>query len=130
WLVLNVEGGYLKILGVTGMVLLLSHWLDLYDTSNLDAKWEQTFRLLLVLGFVALGLSAIGFLFPRFLPGNGSLLTGIIILTFTLFLWRIAYSWIVQQPYFRERVYILGTGDRAERLLNGLRQRSELGIEV
>src|SRR5437660_606964 len=37
---------------------------------------------------------------------------------------------MVQRPYFRERVYVLGTGDRAQRLLNGLRQRSELGIEV
>ena len=94
WLLLNVEGGYLKILGVTGMVLLFSHWLDLYDTSLLGAKWDQIFRILLVLGFVALGLSAVGALFPRFLPGNGSLLTGIIILIFTLFLWRRAYSWI------------------------------------
>ena len=130
WLLLNVEGGYIKILGVTGIVLLFSHWLDLYDMSVLGAKWDQVFRILLVLGFVALGLSAVGFLFPRFLPGNGSFLTGIVILTFTLFLWRIAYGWIVQQPYFRERVYVLGTGDRAQRLLNGLRQRSGLGIEV
>lgn len=130
WLVLNVDGGYLKILGVTAMVLLLSHWMDLYDTSGLGQKWDQTFRLLLVLGFVALGLSAIGFMFPRFLPQNYSSFAGIIILTFTLFLWRILYTWIVQQPYFRERVYILGTGDRAQRLLNGLRQRRSLGIEV
>lgn len=130
WLLLNVEGGYLKILGVTGIVLLFSHWLDLYDTSTLGAKWDQIFRLLLVLGIVALGLSAIGFVFPRFLPGHGSLITGLIILTITLFGWRVAYSWIVKQPYFRERVYVLGTGDRAQRLLNGLRQRSELGIEV
>jgi sugar transferase (PEP-CTERM system associated) len=130
WLLLNVEGGYLKILGVTAFVLLFSHWLDLYDTSVLGAKWDQIFRILLVLGFVALGLSGVGFLFPQFLPGNGSLLTGIVILTFTLFLWRIAYAWIVQQPYFRQRVYVLGTGERAQRLLNGLRQRSGLGIEV
>jgi sugar transferase (PEP-CTERM system associated) len=130
WLLLNVEGGYLKILGVTAFVLLFSHWLDLYDTSVLGAKWDQIFRILLVLGFVALGLSAVGFLFPQFLPGNGSLLTGIVILTFTLFLWRTAYTWIVQQPYFRERVYVLGTGERAQRLLNGLQQRSGLGIEV
>ena len=130
WLLLNVEGGYLKMLGVTAAVLLLSHWLDLYDTANLDSGWDQTFRLLLVLGFVALGLSAIGFIFPLLLPGNGSLLTGIIILTFTLFLWRVAYAWIVRLPYFRERVYVLGTGDRAQRLLNGLRERGGLGIEV
>jgi sugar transferase (PEP-CTERM system associated) len=130
WLLLNVEGGYLKIFGVTGIVLLISHWLDLYDTSMLGAKWDQIFRILLVLGFVAIGLSAVGVLFPQFLPGNGSLRTGIIILTFTLFLWRFAYSWIVHQSYFRERVYVLGTGERAQRLLNGLRQQSGQGIEV
>ena len=94
------------------------------------AKWDQTFRLLLVLGFVALALSAVGYLFPRFLPGNGSLLAGLVILTFLLFGWRAAYSWMVQQPYLRERVYVLGTGERAQRLVNGLRERSELGVEV
>ena len=130
WLLLNVEGGYLKILAVTGVVLLLSHWLDLYDSANLGAKWEQTFRMLLVLGFVALALSAVGFLFPNLLPGNGSALAGLIILTFTLFCWRGAYSWMVKQPFLRERVYVLGTGERAERLVRGLRARSALGIEV
>lgn len=130
WLLLNVEGGYVKILMVTGIVLLLSHWFDLYDSSSLGAKWEQTFRLLLVLGLVALSLSAVGFVFPRFLPGNGSALAGLIILTFTLFCWRAAYGWLVKQPFLRERVYVLGTGERAQRLLNGLRQRAELGVHV
>ena len=130
WLLLNVEGGYVKILVVTGMVLLLSHWLGLYDTTSLDDGWDQTFRLLLVLGFVALGLSAVVFIFPRLLPGNGSLLAGLIILASVLFLWRVVYSWLVRQPYFRERVYVLGTGDRAQRLVDGLRQRESLGIEV
>ncbi len=130
WLLLNVEGGYLKILAVTGVVLLFSHWFDLYDASSLGAKWERVFRMLLVLGFVALALSFVGFVFPSFLPGNGSALAGIIILTFMLFTWRAAYSWLLRQPYLRERVYVLGTGERAERLVNGLRGLSDLGIEV
>ncbi len=130
WLLLNVEGGYLKILGVTGIVLLFSHWWDLYDTSALGAKWDQTYRLFFVLGSVSVGLSLVGRVFPRFLPGQWSFLTGLIILTITLFLWRSAYGWIVRQSYFRERVYVLGTGDRALRLLNGLKQRSGMGIEV
>ena len=130
WLLLNVEGGYLKILAVTAAVLLLAHWFDLYDSSSLSKNWEQSLRILLVLGFVALALSGIGFLFPQFLPGNGSLLLGLIILTCTLFCWRGAYGWMVKQPFLRERVYVLGTGERAERLVNGLRQRSTMGIEV
>ncbi len=130
WLLLNVEYGYVKILAITGVVLLLSHWFDLYDSNNLEAKWDQIFRLLMVLGFVALALSAIGFIYPSILPGNGSALAGLIILTFTLLGWRAAYSWMVQQPFLRERVYILGTGERAERLVRGLRKRSALGVEV
>lgn len=130
WLLLNVEGGYVKILGLTGFVLLLSHWLDLYDSSSFSARWDLTFRILLVLGFVAVGLSAVGFLFPSFLPGSGSLLTGFAILSCTLFLWRVTYSWLVQQPYFREKVYVLGTGERAQRLVSGLRERPDLGVDV
>jgi sugar transferase (PEP-CTERM system associated) len=130
WLLLNVENGYVKILAVTGIVLLFSHLFDLYDSSSLGAKWDQIFRLLLVLGFVALVLSAVGFVYPSILPGNGSALAGLIILTFTLLGWRGAYFWMVKQPFLRERVYVLGTGERALRLVTGLRKRSALGIEV
>ncbi len=130
WILLNVEGGYAKILLVTGVVLLLSHWLDLYDSTNLDKNWEQTLRILMVIGFVAIVLSAVGFVFPGFMPGNGSALLGVIILTGTLFCWRGAYSWMVKQPFLRERVYVLGTGDRAERLVRGLQQRPTLGFDV
>ena len=130
WLLLNVENGYVKILAVTGVVLLFSHWFDLYDSSSVGAKWDQIFRLLLVLGFVSLALSAVGFLYPNIMPGNGSALAGLIILTFALLGWRGAYFWMVKQPFLRERVYVLGTGERAERLVTGLRERSTLGIEV
>jgi sugar transferase (PEP-CTERM system associated) len=130
WLLLNVEHGYLKIFAITGIVLLFSHWFDLYDSSRLGAKWDQILRLLLVLGFVALTLGAIGFIYPGIVPGNGSALAGLIILTFTLLGWRASYSWMVKRSFLRERVYVLGTGERAERLVRGLRERSGLGIEV
>jgi sugar transferase (PEP-CTERM system associated) len=132
---LFIEGEFLKILAVTGIVLLISHGLDLYDSSTLGSKWDQISRLLMVLALVALSLSAVGFLYRYFLPGHNflpgdSALAGLIILTFALFAWRAAYSWLVQQHYFRERVYVLGTGERAQRLLKGLQQPGKLGIEV
>jgi sugar transferase (PEP-CTERM system associated) len=138
FLLLNVDDGYLqilaklgpRILAVTVVVLLLSHLFDLYDSSSLSAKWDHAFRLLLVVGFVALALAAIAKRFPDALPGNNSAFWGVVILTFTLFCWRGIYSWMVQQPFLRERVYVLGNGERAERLVRGLRQRSTLGVEV
>jgi sugar transferase (PEP-CTERM system associated) len=134
----NVEGGYLQLLAslaprilvITAVVLLLSHFFDLYDSASLSEKWNHAFRLLLVLGFVALALAALARQYPRLLPGNNSAFWGLIILTFTLFCWRGACSWMVKQPFLRERVYVLGTGERAERLVTGLRERAALGIEV
>jgi sugar transferase (PEP-CTERM system associated) len=130
YIVLNFEYGYYQIFFITFIVLLFSHWLDLYDSASLKAKWEQAFRLLLVLGLVALSLAALGFLFPHAVPGGPSGLIGLLILTIGLFLWRSTYVWLAQQPYLRERVYVLGTGERAQRLVQGLRARSELGVEV
>jgi sugar transferase (PEP-CTERM system associated) len=130
---LFIEGGYLRIFAITGIVLILSHGFDLYDSGSLGSKWEQTFRMLLVLGMVAFSLAGVGYVYRILLPGRDFLpgaAWGLIILSFTLFGWRFAYVWIVQQPYFRERVYVLGTGERAQRLLEGLRGRSALGIEV
>src|SRR6202051_89367 len=92
WLLRNIDGGYLQvlavlgpqILAVTGVVLLLSHLLDLYGFASLSAKWDHAFRLLLVLGFVALALAALSRGYPNLLPGNDSVFWGLVILTFTL----------------------------------------------
>ena len=130
YLVLNFEYGYYKILVVTVFVLVCSHWFDLYDPSRLSVKGELYFRLLLVPGLLALFLALVERFFPRISPGNGAFLVGLIILTVALLGWRTAYSWLVQQPYLRERVYVLGTGERARRVVQGLRQRADLGVHV
>ena len=119
---------WVRILGMTGVVLVLSHGFDLYDTRKLSNGWDQAVRMLRVLGLLAFVLAAISFVYDKdFIPGA---LWGLTLTIFALLGWRMAHSWIVRQPFFRERVYVLGTGDRALRLLNGLRQRVELGVEV
>ena len=130
YLVLNYEGGYIKIFVVTVLVLLCSHWFDLYDTARLHTKGDLYFRLLLVPGLLAFILAAVGYIRPDFLLGNGSSAVGLLILTFALFGWRLGYGWLVQLPVLVERIYVLGTGERAQRLVQGLRQTPELGIEV
>lgn len=130
YLVLNYEGGYLKILVVTVLVLLCSHWFDLYDTARLNTKGELYFRLLLVPGLLAFVLAAVSYVRPDFLLGNGSSAVGLLILSFAMIGWRLGFSWLVQLPILVERIYVLGTGERAQRLVQGLRQNPDLGVEV
>jgi sugar transferase (PEP-CTERM system associated) len=130
YLVLNYEGGYLKIFGVTILVLLCSHWLDLYDTARLQTKNELYFRLLMVPGVLAFVLAAIAYVRPNYLLGSGSSAVGLLILTVALFGWRLGFTWLVQLPILVERVYVLGTGERAQQLVQGLRQNPEIGVEI
>ncbi len=99
YVALNYEGGYLKILAVTLLVLVFSHWFDLYDPNHFDEKGELYFRVLLVPGILAFMLAAVGYVFPRFLPGNNSALAGLVILTAAMLGWRVAYGWLAQWPY-------------------------------
>lgn len=130
YVLLNYEGGYLKILAATAVVLVFSHLFDLYEPTQWNAKGELYFRLLMVPGILALLTAILAYLFPRMLIGNNTVVVGLLLVTVTLFTWRMIYAWLAQRPYLRERVYVLGTGERAQRLVNGLRTRTELGAEV
>jgi sugar transferase (PEP-CTERM system associated) len=130
YLVLYFEDGFYKIFAVTALVLLCSHWLDLYDTARLNTKGELYFRLLMVPGVLAFILAGIAYVRPNYLLGGGSAAVGLIILTFALFGWRLGFTWLVQLPILVERVYVLGTGERAQRVVLGLRQNPEIGVEI
>jgi sugar transferase (PEP-CTERM system associated) len=130
YLELNVAHGYYKIFGLTVLVLLCSHGFDLYDTARLNTKGELYFRLLMLSGVMAFILAGIAWVKPDFLLGGGSSTIGLIILTVALIGWRLAFTWLIRLPILVERVYVLGTGERAQRVELGLRQNPELGVEV
>jgi sugar transferase (PEP-CTERM system associated) len=131
YIFLNYDYGYFKILAVTLVVMVCSHWFDLYDTARLHAKGELYFRLLLVPGLISFILAAASYIRPGYLLGDGgAAVVGLLILTVALFGWRLGYAWLIQLPMLQERIYVLGTGERAQRLVQGLRQNPELGVEV
>lgn len=130
YVVLTFGHGYYKLLVLTALTLLFSHWLSLYDLTNFGLSSASYQRLLLVPAMVALMSAAAGYLFPGVLLGNSSLLVGLGVMTVALTAWRYAYCWLAQQRFLQQRVYILGVGERAARLVRGLRQIPQLGIDV
>src|ERR1700722_7214957 len=130
YLVLNYEYGGLKILGLTILTLLCSYYFDLYEPQRISARWEIYFRLLLVLGFLSFLLSAILYFFPDADIAHYVLLLGLIFLTVALVAWRSAYEWIIGREMFRERVYVLGAGERAQAIVDLLQVRKDAGMQV
>ncbi len=130
FLVLNYTHGFYKILAVTGLALVCLHYLDLYELRRLASPTEIRLRLLAVLGVMSFLLAGLTSLFPSFILGGGTYVVGLVFLGFALFGWRSVFAWLIRQPYLRERVYVLGPGARASQLVEVLRARPELGMEV
>jgi len=127
---LNYEYGALKIAALTVLTLLFSYYFDLYEPQRISEKWEIYFRLLLVLGFLSFLLSAVIYFFPAVDMAHYVVLLGLMFLTLGLLVWRSAYEWIIGQKIFRERVYVLGGGERARMVVNMLKTRRDAGMEV
>jgi sugar transferase (PEP-CTERM system associated) len=129
-LALVYENGILKIAGITIFTLLLSYYFDLYEPQRISGRWEIYFRLLLVLSVLSFVLAALLYLYPDIEIGPNVLLVGAAILAIVLGVWRSAYEWIIGLSIFRERVYVLGTGERARTVSETLRTRRDAGMEV
>jgi sugar transferase (PEP-CTERM system associated) len=129
-LVLGFEDGLYEVLLITAVALLCFYYFDLYDSQRVPSGGETFFRIFVVLGILSFVLAALGYFIPGFLLGSDVFLLGISILTISLLGWRWAYHWLLAQPYMRERVYVMGTGERAQRVVQALRTRRDLGMEV
>jgi len=124
------ENGMLKIVSITVFTLVLSYYFDLYEPQRISGRWEIYFRLLLVLSVLSFVLAALVYFFPGVDIGRYVLVSGVSILVITLIIWRRAYEWIIGLSFFRERVYVLGSGERAHSIVETLRSRRDVGMEV
>jgi sugar transferase (PEP-CTERM system associated) len=131
WAALNYENGYLKIAALTFISLNFSYYFDLFEPQIVSAREAIYFRILLVLGFDCFVVSAGLFLFPESAIGPGHVYAlGLALLIPVLILWRRVYDWIVSREAFRERVYVLGSGDFARSIVRVINLRRDLGMEV
>jgi sugar transferase (PEP-CTERM system associated) len=130
YIALIYENGILKIVGITVLSLLLSYYFDLYEPHRMSGRWEIYFRLLLVLSVLSFTLAGLVYFVSDLYIGPHVLTIGISILAVVMLLWRRAYEWIIGLPVFRERVYVLGGGERARTFVETLRIRRDVGMEV
>ncbi len=130
YIALIYENGILKILGITVLTLLLSYYFDLYEPQRISGRWEIYFRLMLVLSVLCFVLGVVIYFFPDIYIAPHVLTVGISLLAVVLVLWRRSYEWIISLSAFRERVYILGNGERARTVVETLRDRRDAGMQI
>jgi len=128
--VLQLQDGFLKIAIITVVSLVLSYYFDLYEPSIVSGRLEIYFRVLLVLGFDCFILSAFLLFDPDVAIAPYVYVLGFAMLAPSLILLRRGYEWIIGRRIFRERIYVLGAGDYARSIVDTIRARPDLGMEV
>ena len=129
-LVLIYEDGFLKIGTLSIVVVVLSYYFDLYEPQISSVPFEIYFRILLVIGFSCLLAAVAIYLWPNLSVAPKIYPLAFALLAPALILWRKAYERIVSLPMFRERVYVLGDGPQARSIVDALRVRRDVGMEV
>lgn len=127
---LDYDYGYLKIAAITAASLIFSYYFDLYEPQIVSAPLEIYFRILLVLAFDCFLLSALIKFYPELAISPYVYALAFVLLTPALIGWRRFYDWVVGHTLFRERVFVLGSGPTALSVVDCLRTRRELGMEV
>ncbi|HEY7616793.1 MAG TPA: TIGR03013 family XrtA/PEP-CTERM system glycosyltransferase, partial [Terriglobales bacterium] len=112
------------------ITLLCSYFCDLYAPEEHTRRDEIYYRIITVVGVLALVLATLTYVFPVLLVGNSVFPVGLIVLTAGLLSWRRAYYWLLRQSVLRERVYVLGCDDHARWLAKKLRTSDDMGVEV
>ena len=130
YIALVYENGFLKIAGITILTLLLSYYFDLYEPQRISGRWEIYFRLLLLLSVLSFLLAGLVYFDPELDIGPNVLVAGASILAIALVVWRWVYAWMTGLSVFRERVYVLGGGERARKVVETLSTRRDAGMEV
>ncbi len=127
---LQYNFGLVKVLTITASVLLLAHYLDLYSPAELTSNNEAYVRLYALLGAISIALALLAFIWPNAVIGNNSFFYGTVFATAMLSGWRAFFTWALSKAFMQERVYVLGDGERARRLVETLRTRTDLGMDV
>ena len=119
-----------KISVVTVLAFLCSHYLELHDLHRLTSRGEMQPRILMVVGILSILLAGVIYVFPEFNVGRYVFLTGLLFLVAAWSFWRWAYARLISMRVLRERVCVLGNGERALRIREAIESRAELGMDL
>ncbi len=129
-IVLSRQETLAKILAVSAIALVCSYFYDLHATAEHTRGKYAYGHIFSAVGVSALLLAVLTHAFPTLLVGNSVFPLGVVILTAGLLGWRIIYYWLLRQPMFRERVYVLGSDEHTQRVVSSLLGLSHLGVDV
>jgi sugar transferase (PEP-CTERM system associated) len=128
----DTEGGVLWLRSAVfgGIVVLCLTAMGLYQSRQRLNVEGVLIRVIMALGFAAVGLALINFVAPGLSLGRGWALLSFVFVLLFLAASRSLFSRMVDENMFRRRVVVYGAGKRASKLLELRRRSDQRGFQI
>jgi sugar transferase (PEP-CTERM system associated) len=120
----------LKALLITLVCQTALYYNDLYDLKVADRFSEIGIRLLQALGFSAVFLAGVYYLFPATIIQKGVFVVSAGLVILLIVSWRMAYNHILNRGLFNQKLVILGSGKLAQSICEEIAAKKDCGYSV
>jgi len=127
---LFVENNYWKLLVVTGLIILLFYFQDLYENLRIVSRVVLVQQVCLAVGSALLLMAFIGYLKPDVLLSRWLMIAGSFGVIIVLPLWRIAFWRYVVVNMKSERVLLMGNSSILDEIIRPILDRPEFGYTI
>jgi len=124
------ENNYWKILVITGLVILLLYFQDLYNNLRILSRVVLVQQVCLAVGCALLLMAFVGYLNPDVLLGRWLMILGSFGVVVTLPLWRLAFWKYIVGGLRSERVLLLGNSSILREIMTPILDRPEFGYSI
>ena len=104
--------------------------LDLYNFKHSQTWGEMLFALAIAIGFVCIGIGLLSFAIPKFGVAGKMYYLSILIASFFLLVWRLAFELYITRFAAQENILIVGTGEVARQVVEEIKRRKRLGFHL
>jgi sugar transferase (PEP-CTERM system associated) len=128
--ILYAPSHFFGVFVVVLAALTCSHYFQSHPLERPNLSSQAYPRIMLVAGILTFAIGILSRAFPAFLVSRQILVVGLPLLALSWLLWRWAYVRLIFLPAFRERVFLIGDGERARRIQETIAARPELGMDL
>ncbi len=124
------ENNYWKLLVITGLIILLLYFQDLYGNLRITSRVVLVQQVCLAVGCALLTMAFVGYLKPEVLLGRWLMVLGSMAVIITLPLWRVIFWKYIVAGLRSERVLLLGGSSILSEIITPILDRPEFGYSI
>lgn len=121
---------WLRVLLITIIVQICLYYHELYEFKSVYRTREVLYKIGHALSISCIILGLCYFLYPQLALNTGIFFLSIFLIIFVLISWRLFYQYLCLKGYFKEKVFLIGSGNLARSIVKLVSKNLDSGVNI